>query len=77
MFSARARTIVSLISGNYTAGRAAGVWAWGAMRKARAVVMAGKLPSAVRSVGFCDCGRGHWQCLASCSRDAGKPGPAV
>ena len=56
----RARTTASLISANYTAGRAAGVWAWGAMRKARAVVMAGKLPSAVRSVGFGDCGRGRW-----------------
>jgi hypothetical protein len=56
----RARTTASLISANYTAGRAAGVWAWGVMRKARAVVMAGKLPSAVRSVGFGDCGRGRW-----------------
>ncbi len=28
------------------------------MRKARAVVVAGKLPSAVRSVDFGDCGRG-------------------
>ena len=30
----RARTTASLISANYAAGRAAGVWAWGAMRKA-------------------------------------------
>jgi hypothetical protein len=55
----RARTTASLISANYTAGRAAGVWAWGAMRKARAVVMAGKLPSAVRCVRFGDCWRSH------------------
>ena len=41
------------------------------MRKARAVVMAGKLPSAVRSVGFGDCGRS----VAAC--DAGKPGPGA
>ncbi len=59
--SFRTRTSASLISANYAAGRAAGVWARGAMRRqARAVVMAGKLPSAVRSVGFnlkfCNCG---------------------
>ena len=62
----RARTTASLISANYTAGRAVGVWAWGAVRKARAVVMAGnlKLPSAVRSVGFGDCGRGRWPARA-------------
>ena len=41
------------------------------MCKARAVVMAGKLPSAVRSVGFGDCGRS----VAAC--DAGKPAGAA
>ena len=41
------------------------------MHKARAVVMAGKLPSAVRSVGFGDCGRS----VAAC--DAGKPAGAA
>ena len=72
----RARTTASLISANYAAGRAAGVWARGAMRKARAVVMAGKLPSAVRSVGFCDCGRGRWHQVPVMRGSPGGP-PAV
>ena len=76
MFSAHATA--SLISANYTAGRpgGGGVWAWGAMRKARAVVMAGKLPGAVRSVGFGDCGRGRLHHVMREARAASSASPA-